>query len=318
MVVREGEFVLIPLTSPLGGVVEGFEVVDTELPRRERPPRSVTEALCGKLPRELLHQAPRSYDIIGDVAVVNDIRLPREYWSVFAEALRSVHRHVRVVLVKVGELRGDERVGGYEVAYGGPETETLHREHGCIFKVDITKAFYTPRLSGERLRVAQQVRQGETVVDMFAGVGPFSIIIAKQTPKARVYAVEKNPEAYRYLCENIRLNKVVDRVLPRLGDAGEILRRREFREIADRVVMNLPSKAFEFLDVAIHVAKERAVIHYYTFAERREEKDIASKVVERLAELGAEAGVLDCRVIKELSPSRDMLVLDIKVERKLR
>ena len=315
-VVREGDFVLIPLTSPLPDVAEGVEVVDKCLPARRSSPRSVLDALKGRVPREMLDKVPRSYDIVGDVVVVNDMRLPRDFWGLFVEAIRGVHKNVRVVLVKVGGISGEERVGGYEIIYGDEGAETLHKEHGCVFKVDVRKAFYTPRLSGERLRIAKQVGEGEVVVDMFAGVGPFSIIIAKHKPGTRVYAVEKNPAAYNYLRENIRLNKMGGRVFPYMGDARKVLSTARFRRVASRVIMNLPAGAFEFLDTAIQVAGEDAVIHYYAFAEKGKREKTTEALRNKLLELTPEFKILTTRIIKEVSPSKDMLVYDILVMKK--
>ena len=109
--VKEGDFVFIPLTKPVDEVVSRFEVVEKRLPSRVRNPRSVMEVLAGSIPDELLDKVPRSYDIVGYVAVVNDIHLPREYWGAFAEALMKVHRNVRTVLVKVSGIEGEEIVG---------------------------------------------------------------------------------------------------------------------------------------------------------------------------------------------------------------
>ncbi|MQK95284.1 methyltransferase, partial [Escherichia coli] len=95
----------------------------------------------------------------------------------------------------------------------------------CIFKLDISKVFFTPRLSAERIRIASMVKPGETICDLFAGVGPFSIIIAKKNPNVKVHACDINPDAYKYLVENIRLNKVEDRVKAYFGDARKLSQR---------------------------------------------------------------------------------------------
>jgi len=312
-IVKNGDYVLIPLLHVNDGpsdVLKDFEVVDAELPVREARPRNVMELLKDEIPTEYLDKLPSSYDILGHVAVINESRLPAEYLRVFAEALLKFHKNIRTVILKRSEITGEERVGEYIVIAGEEETETLHKESGCVFKLDIRKVFFSPRLSGERLRVAEQVKEGEIIVDMFAGVGPFSIIIARQKPSVVIHSIEKNKYAYDYLVWNIKANKVSDRVIPYLGDARDVL--SSFKAEADRVIMNLPSRSYEFLDVAVKIAKEDTVIHYYTFT-GKDRDDTPSHLHQILSKLNVRFEILSSRIIKEISPSKDMKVYDIRI-----
>src|SRR5437660_7662196 len=143
---------------------------------------------------------------------------------------------------------------------------TIHTEYGCLFKVDLSKAFFSPRLSTEHQRVVQMVEQGERVVDMCAGVGPLSILIAKKLGDVRVEAIDANPQAIELLQENVRANKVEAKVHVHLGNAREVIR-KELTQIASRVIMNHPSASKEFIKEACDALRPSGGgMHYYTLA----------------------------------------------------
>src|SRR6266852_2812203 len=136
----------------------------------------------------------------------------------------EVHPNVRAVFAKSGEVSGAERIMPLRYIAGENRTYTVHREHGCSFKVDLSKVFFSPRLSAEHQRIAHLVDKGERVVDMFTGVGPFAILIAKRVGDVRVEAIDANPQAIELVRENLRLNKVESKVHAHLGDARNIVR----------------------------------------------------------------------------------------------
>lgn len=230
-------------------------------------PRNLMEALEAELPPNLVASLPRSFDIVGDVAVVE---LPPELQSherLVGEAIISVQPRIRTVLAKAGPVKGESRVREYHRMAGSGPAETLHREHGGVFKVDLSKAYFSPRLSGEHIAVASQVQEDETVVDMFAGVGPFSILIARRLNRVKVFSIDLNPEAIGYLSENIRMNRVQSKVIPILGDIRLIVR-QQLKGEADHVIMNLPERAKDFIDVGCEALKTSGGrFHYYTFAQ---------------------------------------------------
>src|SRR5438309_10906401 len=154
-----------------------------------------------------------------------------------AGGIMEVHPNVRSVYAKSGEVSGAERIRPLRYIAGENRTHTIHKEYGCLFKVDLSKAFFSPRLSTEHQRVAQMVEEDERVIDMFAGVGPFSILIAKRLGDVRVEAIDANPQAIQLLRENARANKVESKVHANLGDAREVIQ-KELTQIASRVIMN--------------------------------------------------------------------------------
>ncbi|MFQ6073957.1 MAG: class I SAM-dependent methyltransferase family protein [Candidatus Bathyarchaeia archaeon] len=218
-----------------------------------------------KLPPHLLASLPHAVDYVGDIAIVEIPPELENYKRMIGEAILFTHKRVSTVLAKSGAVEGVYRVRRFEVIAGVEKTETAHKEHGCVFHVDLAKAYFSPRLSYEHNRIAAQVKQGETVIDMFAGVGSFAILIAKKCAKVKIYAIDVNPDAVHYLKRNIRANNVEAKVTPILGDARQIIQEK-LKRVANRVIMNLPEKAIEYVDIACEALQRKGgVIHYYEF-----------------------------------------------------
>jgi len=263
---------------------------------------------------------PSSFDIIGSregaVAILEFPEgTPNHVKRVVAEALMKVHRNVRIVLAKASERKGAFRLREYEVIAGGGSTEVVHVEHGVKLKLDPTKVYFSPREATERVRVSSQVKPGETVMVMFAGVGPYALMIAKKQPLVeKVVAVELNPEAYCYMVENVRLNKLESKVVPVLGDVRTEAKR--WYGACDRVVMPLPKGAHEFLDRAFLCLKpEGGVIHFYHWAPEHDLFGEAYRLLEREAVLrGVSVRVLDARVVSEYAPRVYKVCVDVHVE----
>lgn len=245
-----------------------------------------------------------SFEIIGDIAIINDLADRDE-----EEAVEGIlaHHNIETILLKTSGLSGEFRVGGYEKLYG-EETETIHREHGYSFKVDPTEAYYSERFATERKRIADQVEKGENVLVMFAGVGPFAVLCAEKAEK--VVAVEKNPKACKYLKENIKLNNLEDKIEAYCGDVEEVVPSLE--EKFDRVVMPLPESAIEFLGIASGLG-ESAIIHLYTFVEEENFRPVEKKVEQILEEKDLYYEIIDRVRCGYKSPSEDRYCFDILV-----
>jgi len=220
-----------------------------------------------KLPPHLLASLPRAIEFVGEIAIVE---IPPEldaYKKTIGETVLELHKNVKTVLAKAGAVSGAHRVREFHVIAGEPKTETVHKEHGCRYYVDLASAYFSARLSYEHKRVSSHVENNETIIDMFAGVGPFSILIAKTHERVKIYAVDVNPYAVELLRKNVRLNRVEDKVYPLLGDARQIVEER-LGGVADRVIMNLPEKAIEFVDVACKALKPKGgILHFYSFVD---------------------------------------------------
>lgn len=246
-----------------------------------------------------------SYELIGEIAVINELTVEEEE---AVEGILEHHPSVKTVLLKEEPLQGEFRVGGYRKLYG-EETETVHTEYGCRFKVDPTEVYYSERFSTERKRVVDQIEDGERVLVMFAGVGPFAVMAAKLADPEKVVAVEKNPAAADYLKENIELNDVEDVVEAYGEDASEV----EYGDRFDRIVMPLPESARDFLPLAADLAADGCVIHYYRFLEDENWGRLEEEVEEAIGR-DVEYDVLTREKCGDRGPSVDRACLDILVQ----
>jgi tRNA (guanine37-N1)-methyltransferase len=258
------------------------------------------------LPDELRRYLPSSYDVLGSIALVKISDEAQEYSTEIGKAIIATQKAIRTVCVDVG-VADEFRTRRVKVVAGENALETVHKEYGLSFKMDISKVFFSPRLATEREIVASQVARGETVIDMFAGVGPFSIMIAKTRSPEVVYAIDSNPEAVRYMEENIALNKAHN-VKVIHGDARE-----KVPELgaADRIIMNLPHSAHEFLSEAIRALKPGGTIHYYEIAEEDEIESRMNDIRSVALKEGKVMKLLAQRKVKSYSPSLNFYALDL-------
>jgi len=255
---REKDFLILPVT----GVIEGFELFEDEfIPKKERinTYKDVVE-----IPdKELKKLLPTSYDIIGDIIL---IKIPRElkgYGEEIGKALLRAHRNIRAVY-HAEPVSGELRTRKLEFLAGERKTETVYREYGIEMVVDVAEVFFSPRLSRERYRIAKLVRDGEIVIDMFAGCAPFSLMIAKYANPKIVYAIDINRKAIKLAMENVKRNKLLHKIEIMEGDSSKIVRELAEKGVrADRIIMNLPFGAREFLPDALTGSKRGTCIHYY-------------------------------------------------------
>jgi tRNA (guanine37-N1)-methyltransferase len=278
--------------------------------------RDIRSELSGVLPEELVGLVPRSFDVIGSKGqAVAVIEIPPElepHGQAIGEALMRVQRSVQSVLSKGTERMGEFRIRDMKLLAGDPNTEVLHKESGCVFKVDPAKVYFSPRESTEREKVSSKVAPGERVLVMFSGIGPFAVCIAKRQPTASCVAIELNPEGHAYCLENIHLNKVVGRVKALLGDVRVVC--PTLGEPFDRVLMPLPKGAYEFLDVAIPMVKSGGVLHFYHWAQRDNPFTDGERIlVDAASEFGRSVEVLErCRV-SQYSPSAWKIRIDARI-----
>lgn len=311
---RDGGFLLLPLRPEVNVAAVkdevGAEVVKWKFKRVRSKPRDLVEALQGKLPPYKLACLPKSFDLIGDVAL---IELPPELvedGELIAKGIMSVHPRVRTVYAKVEHTKGVFRVRPLKLLAGIDNPVTIHKENGCLFKVDLSSTYFSPRLSTERLRVVKQVDSREVVADLFAGVGPYAIQIAKLRG-AMVYAVDLNPRAIELLRENVRMNRVENRVEVIHGDARSVAE-GVLRGRVDRVIMHHPSEAINFLDAGSAALRSSGgIIHVYSFAGSAEE--VASEVNWRLSKRWRVVRVPYKGLVRQVSPRRWEVVVDVEV-----
>jgi len=254
-ITADGDFIYLPLIRALKEKEIGARGAD-ELVTREfevRDQRKEIEDVVGFKP---------SFEIIGDIAVLTDV-IKEANELLVAHAIMKLHKNIKVVAKRISPVEGVFRKRKMKILAGENRTETIHKENGCKYKLDLEKVYFNPRLATERNRVALQVHRSgkEEVMDIFAGVGSFSIQIAKRASQSRVTAIDINPDAIRYLRENIKLNGVRN-IEAIESDIREIY--VNFKNKADRIIMNLPKSAYLFLKEALSMLNpEGGIIHFY-------------------------------------------------------
>ncbi len=274
---------------------------------RKARPKSIRRLLRGVLSKDEIPLLGSSYDIVGDVMI---LELPPELlsrrWDIGMALLSWLP--VETVAIKTSPTAGERRVRGLEVIAGRSSLETTHRENGLQFNLDLSKVFFNPRLCGERARVACEGRDDGLILDMFAGVGSFSIAIdrASKTPGMRIYAVDRNEDAIRYLAENARLNRAWG-VIAICGDSRvEAPRIAAKVGMVDRVIMNLPGSSDTFLPKAVQCLKIGGCLHYYRLAPKLHAR---GQIEEELGSVGAFNLTL-FREVESYSPSKSIFVAD--------
>lgn len=300
---REEDLVLLPVSSEAAGDL-GFDLAEEEFEERELAETDY-KALVD-VPDGLKAMLPTSFDVVGSVAI---IKLPEEllpHAKQVGLALRRAIPRLATVALDKG-VKGEMRVRDLEVIVGGPGTETLHTEFGIQLLVDPAKTYFNPRLSNERFRIAKLVREGEKVIDMFAGVGPFSIMIARHASPAVVFAVDLNPDAIEFMRRNIELNRA-DKVMPIQGDAREVL---YDLPCADRIIMNLPHSAKDFFHDALARLNMNGTIHLYHICGREEIEQMVDGLLIEAKGTGVKVKVARKEELKTYSPSMSVYVLDL-------
>jgi tRNA (guanine37-N1)-methyltransferase len=321
---RDENYLYVPLKrkpqknemKKLGAALPKFEIVQREFAERVAFQPKLVDLLSDKMPPHLLASLPQAIDFVGDIAVVEIPPELEKYKAAVGEAVLSAHKRLSTVLAKSGAVGGEFRVREFEPIAGVAKTSTVHREYDCVFHVDLAKAYFSPRLSYEHNRVASLVREDETVLDMFTGVGPFAIHIAKKRQKVHVYALDKNPEAIRLLKKNMIVNRVGTKITPILGDAKQIVAER-LRGSSDRVIMNLPEKAIEYVDAACEAIKPfGGTLHYYEFTS---EAEPIRAVQERLRDALKQSRrkldeILSSKIVRGTAPHTWQVVVDARIK----
>jgi len=284
----------------------------------ERKKRHFThlDFLADKLPSNLLASVPRAIDFIGGIAIVEVPPELAAHKKAIGEALLEAHKQTSTVLAKSGAVEGVYRTRDFEVIAGAEKTATVYTEYGCMYHVDVAKAYFSPRLSTEHNRVASQAKDGETVVDLFAGVGPFAIPIAKKHENVHVFAVDMNPDAIALLKRNIAVNRAEKQVVPLLGDARQVVR-EQLSGKADRVIMNLPETALEFVDVACEALKpEGGIMHYYGFVKASNPLETAKvRLTEAVSQNNRQVNnFLLAKTVREVAPYTWQVVVDAQIQ----
>jgi len=280
-------------------------------------PHMLKQVLGSILSPEETAQVYSAFDQIGDIVIIKipDNLMPKR--DPIAQAILDNIKTAKSVFAQVSAVRGEFRVRDLQFLAGENRTITEYKEHGCRFKVDVAKTYFSPRLSTERQRIASLVGDNETVVNMFGGVGTYSVVIAKANKTCKVYSIDSNSAAAELCEENAKLNKVENRVVSICGDAAHVIRTRLAGQ-ANRVLMPLPERAKDFVDSAVlAVGTSGGIVHYFAHI-----KADGKKVCEQAGVADAHDAfvnhnhrVLGVRIVREVGPRVYQVVADVSVSR---
>lgn len=250
------------------------------------------ERLVGVVPEERLARLSSRFHVIGDIAILYLDPELNGYKDEIASALLDQCRNVHTVFNKITPLEGERRTSRLELLAGEGNSVTVHLEFGFRYHLDVTRVFFNSHLGYERMRVAGQVRAGEEVLVLFAGVGPFAIPPAARG--ARVVALEKSPEACGWLEENARENGVAERIAVINADAFSMaaLLKRRF----DRTIVPTPYGMDRIVDALPEMLRRGGIVHFYTFKKAQQIEGLKK----RYEDLGLE--VLLCRRCGNVAP----------------
>ncbi len=298
------EYGFIPINS--SDFKSDYDIVDIPLEQIKRYPKNITELLKDDLTSEEIEDLKTSFDIIGDIVIVEIPKNLEEKKSKIGKATLEFTKR-KSVYVKKSAIHGTIRIRALELIAGEDNPITIHKEHGTRLKLNVEEVYFSPRLATERKRVSDSVRKNENILDMFCGIGPFPVVIAKNND-VKITAIDINENAIKYLNENIHLNKLHN-IKAICGDAREVS--KNFNEKFDRIIMNLPGLAYDFLDLAMELIADNGIINYYEFS------DSYGQGIERLQKAAKKENkkveILNTRKVKSTSPGMWHVAIDAKV-----
>lgn len=273
------------------------------------------DLLKNKLTPKELARVPSSFDIIGNKEkAVAIIEIPEEIKKrkrVIANAIMKQHKNVKSVLMKASPRFGVYRTRELKLIAGDKDTSVIHSEHGCRLFLDPRKAYFSPRESAERLRIAEKIQDGETVMIFFAGIGPFAIVIAKRSNAKGVIGIEINPGAVEYFVKSVKLNKLHNIEVIE-GGVKELS--KEYYGQCDRVLMPLPESAMNYLKEAVLCLKPGGIVHFYCFSEE-DNINKAEKEINNIAKgMGKGIKFLEIRKVLPYGPRVFKYRIDFAVE----
>ena len=309
---KDEQFLYIPINC-LSNLVSEYDIITGIFEKTEERIDSYQQLLS--LPYELQCSLPTSFDIIGDIIL---IKLPKELQSFSKEignALLKTHAHVKTVC-SMNPVSGEFRNRSIQLIAGEHKTVTMHKEYGTWFKIDVEKTYFSPRLANERKRVSSLIRKKSCVLDMFCGVAPFSILIAKYAQPSHIIAVDKNPDAIKLGEFNIGKNNVKDKISLFNKDAKDAQKLcNDLSMQPDHIIMNLPFSAFDFFPIAIQLISHGGMIHYYDILNESLFEQRRNDLIEIAKNYRTDLTLLNIHKIKTYAPHEFYIGIDITVSK---
>jgi len=269
--------------------------------------------LKNRLTAKELKVAPSSFDVVGDILIFSEFpkELAKKEKMIGSTILENYH-HIKTVLKKTKKYSGKFRTPKLKVIAGENRKETICKENDVFIKLDVERVYFSPRMSSERKRIAGLVKLNESVLVMFNGCAPYSLVIAKNTKCREIYGIEINPAAHKYALENIKKNKLENKIKLFLGDVKKVMPR--INKKFDRILMPLPKGGKDFLDLALKYIKKNGAIHFYDFLHEGEFHKAEEKVKNACLKSKKEFRILKIIKCGQYSPRFYRVCVDFLVD----
>lgn len=302
-------YVYIPVIEDTKKKFPDLNFIDKNLVKVETKD-NLKQMLENKLSKKELDKLITSFDVIGNIAI---IQVPDELikkQKVIAQCLLKLNKNIKTVLKRAGIHKGEFRTLNLEHIAGIDTKQTIHKENGVKIKLDVEKVYFSPRSSTERKRISGLVKDEEKILVMFSGCAPFPLVLAKNTNAQKITGVELNPIAHKYAKENLTLNKI-NNIELYLGDVRKIVPTlAEF----DRILMPLPKTGEDFLDIALNASKNKSIIHFYDFSDEKDFPDLSINKIKKAAEkFNLSFKVLDSVKCGDYSPGVHRVCIDFQI-----
>jgi len=282
---------------------------------------TLKELLKDKIPQEYIDLIPTSFDLIGSragqVVVIRIDEKLEKYEQLIVDAILKIHKNVKAVVKRSEERKGEFRLYDYKLLFGS-DTEVIHKEHGYLIKLDPLKVFFSPRDAEDRIDIAKSTKAGEFIIYMFSGVAPYAIAIAKFNPNIdKIICIEKNEIAHKYALENVRLNKLENKIVCINTDVKDAC--SFFIEKADRVLMTLPLGAYEYLDLTLPLLKrEGGIVHFYHIGEEGNMFGEALRIIDHTCKKNSyEYVIIKYKIVNDYAPRKYKVRVDFFARRLL-
>jgi len=272
--------------------------------------QNLKDALIAKLSSSEKPFAPKSYDSFGNIAV---IEIPKELSKrkkLIGATLLSLNPRFETVCSIESNHEGAFRVQKVKIIAGKKQTIAIYKESGCSFFVPLGKVFFSPRLSGERLRIAHEIKEGEVVGCFFSGVGPYPVVMAKNSKMKKAVAIELNPAGHKYALKNAELNKVKNIEFVK-GDVKKVY--KKFKAVFDRIAMPLPHTGYQFLKEAFYCIKPKGIIHFYEIIIKNDFDTPKNQIFEAAKKSKHKIAIERMSRVRQFSPTKEQVVFDIRV-----
>src|SRR3990167_8523246 len=211
--------------------------------------------LKDKLSEKELKLMPTSFDVVGDILIFSEF--PKELSEkekLIGKVILETYHHIKTVIKKTKKYSGKFRTPKLKIIAGEKRKETTHKEN---------EVYISARMSSERKRIADLIKNNESIMVMFSGSGVYPLVIIKNSQAKEVYGIEINPTAHKYALENIKKNKLENKVKVFLGDVTKVM--PKINKKFDRILMPLPKGAESFLGLTLKYIKKNGTVHFYDF-----------------------------------------------------